>query len=136
MKFIRNDPALRDRRRELRHNQTEAEQAFWIQVRNRQCYEMRFFRQYSCGPYVLDFYCPKVKLAVELDGGQHNEDEKKEYDQARSAYLRAHGIEVLLFWNHEVLGNMEGVMAQLSLIVTPPALPLAQVEENHASPTQ
>lgn len=58
---------------------------------------LKFFCQYSIGPYILDFYCPAVKLAVELDGGQHNECEKREYDAARSEYLKAQGISVLRF---------------------------------------
>jgi very-short-patch-repair endonuclease len=58
MKYIRNDPLLKQRRKELRRNQTEAEKTFWMHVRNRRFYGMKFFRQYSAGPYILDFYCP------------------------------------------------------------------------------
>ena len=65
MKFLRNDPTLKQQRRELRHNQTDAERTLWAKVRNKQFFGMRFFRQYSIGPYILDFYCPTVKLAVE-----------------------------------------------------------------------
>ena len=119
MKFSRNDPALKHRRRQLRRNQTEAEKAFWEHVRNRQFYGMRFFRQYSIGPYILDFYCPIVKLAVELDGGQHNQFEHKEYDATRSEYLKAQGIDVMRFWNHEVLHDMQGVLTKLALKLTP-----------------
>ena len=124
MKFLRNNPALKQRRRELRHNQTEAEKALWAQLRNKQFYGMKFFRQYSIGPYILDFYCPSMKLAVELDGGQHNQCEGKEYDAARSEYLKAQGIEVIRFWNHEVLFDMESVLSELGLKVTPLYSPL------------
>ena len=124
MKFLRNDPALKQRRRELRRNQTEAEKALWAHLRNKQFYGMKFFRQYSIGPYILDFYCPNMKLAVELDGGQHNQCESKEYDAVRSEYLKAQGIEVIRFWNHEVLHDMESVLSELGLEVTPPHLPL------------
>ena len=75
---------------------------------------MRFFRQYSIGPYILDFYCPAMKLAIELDGGQHNQCENKEYDAARSDYLKAQGIEVIRFWNHEVLLDMQSVLTRLT----------------------
>jgi very-short-patch-repair endonuclease len=101
MKFLRNDPQIKQRRRELRRNQTDAEKVFWAQVRNRQFNGIRFFRQYSLGPYILDFYCPAAKLAVELDGGQHNQGKNKEYDEFRSEYLKAHGIEVIRFWDNE-----------------------------------
>jgi len=124
MKFLRNNPALKQRRRELRHNQTEAEKALWAHLRNKQFYGMKFFRQYSIGPYILDFCCPSMKLAVELDGGQHNQYEGKEYDAARSEYLKAQGIEVIRFWDNEVLLDMESVLSELGLKVTPPHLPL------------
>ena len=80
---------------------------------------MKFFRQYSIGPYILDFYCPNMKLAVELDGGQHNQCENKEYDAVRSEYLKAQGIEVMRFWNNEVLVDIESVLSELGLKVTP-----------------
>jgi very-short-patch-repair endonuclease len=79
---------------------------------------MKFFRQYSFGPYILDFYCPQKKLAVELDGGQHNQPEIIEYDKVRSEYLKAHGIETLRFWNNDVLMNIEGVFIRLEERVT------------------
>ena len=68
---------------------------------------MKFFRQYSIGPYILDFYCPTVKLAVELDGGQHNQSDNREHDVARSDYLKAQGIDVMRFWNNEVLLDIQ-----------------------------
>ena len=123
MKFLRNDPALKQRRRELRRNQTETEKIFWAHLRNKQFYGLKFFRQYSIGPYILDFYCPNMKLAVELDGGQHNQSESKEYEAVRTKYLKAQGIEVMRFWNHEVLFDMESVLSKLALKVTPPPSP-------------
>ncbi|MBM4141522.1 MAG: endonuclease domain-containing protein [Nitrospira sp.] len=120
MKFIQNDPLLKQRRQELRRNQTEAEKTFWMHVRNRRFYGMKFFRQYSVGPYIVDFYCPKLKLAIELDGGQHNEDDNQEYDTARSAYLKAQGIDVIRLWNNEVLQDIESVFAQVAQKTTPP----------------
>jgi very-short-patch-repair endonuclease len=124
MKFLRNDPTLKQRRRELRRNQTEAEKVLWAHLRNNQFNEMKFFRQYSIGPYILDFYCPTMKLALELDGGQHNQCESKECDAARSEYLKAHGTEVMRFWNHEVLLDMESVLSKLALKLTPLYPPL------------
>jgi very-short-patch-repair endonuclease len=124
MKYLRNDPSLKERRRELRRNQTEAEKTFWAHVRNGQFHGMKFFRQYSVGPYILDFYCPVKKLAVELDGGQHNQTENMEYDAARSEYLSAHGIEVLRFWNNDVLLDVQSVLTRVEEKLTPPDLPL------------
>ena len=122
MKTTRNTPILKQRRRELRRNQTEAEKIFWSHVRNRQFCGVRFFRQYSIGSYILDFYCPKLKLAIELDGGQHTLDENRDYDVARSEYLKTYGVEVMRFWNHEVLQNINGVLASMAERITPPNL--------------
>ena len=101
----------------MRRNQTDAERAIWAKVRNRQFFGMKFFRQYSFGFYILDFYCPEKKLAVELDGGQHNLPEGKENDELRTQFLTANGVEVVRFWNNEVLLEMESVLAALELKV-------------------
>ena len=85
---------------------------------------MKFFRQYSIGPYILDFYCPAVKLAVELDGGQHNQSEKRERDVSRSEYLKAQGVDVMRFWNNEVLLDIQSVLSEPGLKVTPLHPPL------------
>ncbi len=69
-----------------------------------------------------------MKLAVELDGGQHNQSENKGYDGARSEYLKAQGIDVARFWDNEVLLEVESVLAELTLKVTPPNLPLSKGE--------
>jgi very-short-patch-repair endonuclease len=124
MELLRNDPALKQRRRELRRNQSDAERALWAKVRNKQFFGMKFFRQYSIGPYILDFYCPTVKLAVELDGGQHNQSDKRERDAARSEYLKAQRIDVMRFWNNEVLLDIESVLSKVALKVTPLHPPL------------
>ena len=74
---------------------------------------MKFVRQYSAGPYILDFYCPEIRMAIELDGGQHNESSGKAYDAARTEYLQAHGVDVLRFWDNDVLLNIQGVLARV-----------------------
>jgi very-short-patch-repair endonuclease len=124
MKFLRNDPVLKQRRRELRRNQSDAERALWAKLRSRQLLGMKFFRQYSIGPYILDFYCPTVKLAVELDGGQHNQSDNKEHDASRSDFLKAQGIDVMRFWDNEVLFDIQSVLSTLALKVTPLQPPL------------
>jgi very-short-patch-repair endonuclease len=121
----RNDLALKGRRREFRRNQTDAEKLLWNRLRKKQFYGLKFFRQYSIGSYVIDFYCSKLALAIELDGGHHNEEQRREYDEARSEYLMAHGINVMRFWNNEVIKNIDGVLER----ITPPCLPLPQGED-------
>jgi very-short-patch-repair endonuclease len=129
VKSRRNDPILKRRRRELRLDQTEAEKTLWSRLRNGKLYRMKFFRQYSVGPYILDFYCPQIRVAIELDGGQHTEDDRREYDAMRSAYLKAQGIEVMRFWNHEVLHQTESVLQRVIRKVTPPNPLLTQEGE-------
>ena len=69
-----------------------------------------------------------MKVAVELDGGQHNQCENKEYDTARSEYLKAQGIDVMRFWNNTVLLDVQSVLSELTLKVTPPNLPFSKGE--------
>lgn len=120
-----NDPHFKDRRRLLRKEQTEVEKKLWFHIRDRQAHGCKFFRQYGVGPYILDFYCPEVRLAIELDGGQHNEESNKEYDKLRTEFLGAGDIRVLRFWNNEVLMNLEGVLERIAEEVmrgvTPPS---------------
>ena len=113
MQQIFNNPKLKDRRKQLRKNQTEAEGLLWRQLRNKQINDLKFYRQYSVGGYILDFYCPSKRLAVEVDGGQHNAPEYQAYDKERSLYLKQHGITVVRFWNNEVKDNLPGVVDQI-----------------------
>ncbi|PIR46657.1 MAG: hypothetical protein COV07_03245 [Candidatus Vogelbacteria bacterium CG10_big_fil_rev_8_21_14_0_10_45_14] len=97
-------------RRLLRNESTSQERMLWARLRDSSL-GVKFRRQHSVGRYVLDFYCPKLKLAVELDGSQHAEQERK--DEERTAYLSINGIKVLRFWNNEVNTNIEGVMEMI-----------------------
>jgi very-short-patch-repair endonuclease len=123
MRFNLNDPALKQRRRELRRNQTEAEGKLWQLLRKRQFHGMKFFRQYSVGAYILDFYCPLLKLAIELDGSQHLQPENMEYDEIRTDFLLAQGIHVVRFWNNDVLLGTQSVLAKLEEFLPPAVLP-------------
>src|SRR5512137_1235183 len=89
-------------RRDLRRDATDAELAIWWIVRNRH-FGAKFRRQHPVGPFTLDFYCAELKLAVELDGGQHFAERGREYDERRDSALRAEGIRTLRFSNLDVL---------------------------------
>src|SRR3989344_158238 len=108
MSPIYNVLKLKSIRRKLWNNQTDCERILWNVLRNKKCMGYRFLRQYSVGQYVLDFYCPMLRLCIEIDGSQHG-DEKKNYDKERSSYLNRQNITVLRFWNNEILNNLEGV---------------------------
>jgi very-short-patch-repair endonuclease len=83
---------------------TFCEKLVWTYLRRKQTH-VRFLRQYSIDNYVVDFYSPKLKLAVEIDGDVHNEPEQKEYDIERQKYLEAFGIKFVRIKNEELMSN-------------------------------
>ena len=99
--------------RELRHNPTEAEQLLWRLLRNRQLMGYKFRRQHPYCGYILDFYCHEARLVIEVDGGQHADHEQAAYDCDRTKCLESNGLRVIRFWNHEILGNIEGVLQEI-----------------------
>ena len=102
---------MKDFARELRRNSTDAERILWRQLRDRQLLGCKFRRQYTLGPYIVDFVCLEARLIVEVDGGQHMD--RAQQDVLRSQYLIGLGYKVLRFWNNEVLTDMEGVLQQI-----------------------
>ncbi len=96
--------------RDLRKSQTEAESLIWSLVRDRRLANYKFRRQHPVEPYVLDFYCHDKRLAIELDGGQHNTEQKRKTDETRIRFLSAQGIQVIRFWNDDVLQDTEAVL--------------------------
>ena len=114
----------------LRRRLTPMEDVIWRGVRAKGLGGLKFRRQEPIGRYILDFYCREARLAVEIDGATHAEPDT---DTERDAYLAAHEIKVLRFWNNEVMGNREGVLAvilaeALARIYPPPG-PLPQTRE-------
>ena len=112
MRFEFNDSLLKERRQYLRKRQTLTERILWQQLKGEKLEGCRFFRQFSVGPYIIDFYCPKKRLAIELDGNQHLQ--YQEYDQERTLYFNSKNIRVLRFWNHQILQGMELVLQKIS----------------------
>ena len=100
--------------RQLRQDTTEAEKYLWEYLRNRRVLGVKFRRQYPVGKYVLDFFCPEIGLAVEIDGSQHLSDEGLTHDQKRDAFLASRGIFVLRVFNHDVLGKTEVVLQAIA----------------------
>lgn len=89
----------------------EAEQLLWSLLRNRRLAGAKFRRQHPIGRYIMDFYCHEKKLVIELDGGQHSE--QQDYDQRRDIYLNQLGIRVLRFWNNQMLQETESVLEKI-----------------------
>ncbi len=92
--------------RKLRADQTDAEERLWHHLRGRQLEGERFVRQLQIDAYVADFACRTARLAIELDGGQHDPAR----DAARTAIIENYGYRVRRFWNHDVLANTAGVL--------------------------
>jgi len=105
--------------RQLRKNATDAENLLWRLLRNRQLAGAKFRRQHPVPPYVLDFYCHEQRLAVEIDGGQHNQPDHRRRDARRSEFLAQQGIRVLRFWSDEVLRETEAVLEAIYDALTP-----------------
>jgi very-short-patch-repair endonuclease len=112
MKRISNRKELHTRRTDLRVNQTVQEGLLWQHLKDKKL-GIKFRRQHSVGPYILDFYSTEIKLAIELDGSQHLENQ--DYDNERSNYLREkEKVTILRFWNNEINTNIEGVVMKIT----------------------
>lgn len=100
---------------ELRKNQTKEEARIWYQFLRR--YPLQFRRQHPIGPYIVDFYCAKARLIIELDGSQHYEAAGSEHDRIRTAFLEERGLKVLRFSNADINMNFQRVCTAIDLTV-------------------
>ena len=103
-------------RQALRRNATDAEQRLWRRLRGNQL-GTRFRRQHSVDEYVLDFYAPRLKLAIEVDGDSHFTEAAIQYDRVRTIHLSRFGIDVIRFTNLDIVENIEGVLATIAAAV-------------------
>ena len=108
----------------MRRELTDVEQHLWRHLRLRQIAGFKFRRQHPACGYILDFACIELKLAIELDGGQHAD--KIEADEVRTKALNQAGWQVLRFWNNDVLANTEAVLSEIHRLIgeiQPPSHP-------------
>ncbi len=113
MTEIFNRTAMKERRRTLRRNMTSAEIHVWTRLRKKQIDGHRFRRQFSVGSYVVDFYCPELRLAIEIDGASHDNPTAQEYDRNREEQLCQLGLTILRFRNSEVEKHMSDVLGKI-----------------------
>lgn len=113
MTILYNRRELLTLRRKLRRRETPAEKATWRELRKRRLDGIKFFRQYSVDRYILDFYSPTYRLAVEIDGPYHLDEEQQKRDAKRTAELESLGIRVIRFTNDEVLSTIQSVLARI-----------------------
>ncbi len=129
-----NRSEAKDLRRRLRNDMPASEVILWSKLRGKQLLGMKFRRQYSVGPYCIDFYCPEIWLAIEVDGDSHFTDEAKRYDQERQGWIESFGIRFLRFTNTDVYENLDGVLHVIAtaIEITPPNPPFVRGGvENH-----
>lgn len=117
MTILNNKIELKLTRKNLRNNLTKPEQIFWNKVRNKQFLWLKFRRQHSVWRYILDFYCPELKLCIEIDWDNHFEENTKEYDSVRTEFLESSWIKVTRFTNKEIMENIEWVLEDLKIFL-------------------
>jgi very-short-patch-repair endonuclease len=117
----------------MRHNATPAERRLWQTLRKHQLGDLKFRRQMPLGPFIADFYCPAVRLVVEVDGISHIDSPN---DAIRDAWMTEQGIRVFRISNSDVLSNLEGVLIAIEQAAkpTPPPNPLPQGEGEQLYP--
>lgn len=108
-------PEIRAIAKTLRKNPTEAEKRLWSKLCAKQLLGLKFRRQAPIDNYIADFACFKIRLVIELDGGQHCDNEK---DKERTKFLESIGFKVIRFWNNDVLQNTEGVLMEISQYIS------------------
>jgi len=105
--------ALRQASRRMRRQPTKSEDLLWQALRKRQLARLKFRRQHPIGPAILDFYCHEKRLAVEVDGGVHQENDVKEHDQARQELIELYGVRFYRCKAEEVENNLEDVLESI-----------------------
>jgi very-short-patch-repair endonuclease len=108
--MLKYNPKLKANARQLRQNVTDSELSLWRRLRGKQLAGVQFYRQKPIGDYVVDFYAPKVKLVIEIDGSQHLEAPHVEKDRERDEYLGRLGLMVLRFDSRQALKETEAVL--------------------------
>ncbi len=117
MSYVFNSPRQKSRRKNLRRDMTRAEIVLWYSLKGKQLLGYKFRRQHGVDQYILDFYCPELNLAIEVDGESHNSENARRRDQKRQREIEAYGIRFLRFTDDEVLGNPDRVVDAIEKMV-------------------
>ena len=118
-------------RQRLRTRGTRAELVLWLSLRKRQVLGYKFRRQHGVGKYVLDFFCPELLLAIEVDGASHDSEEACLYDAERQREIERTGIRFLRFTNDEVLGNCDAVVKRIEAEIIRRHKPVSTLPSSH-----
>ncbi len=118
MTLLNNKIRLSVTRKELRNNSTDTEKILWNYLKWSKFHWLKFRRQHSIDRYIVDFYCTKYKIAIEIDWNVHID--RQEYDDLRTEYLNACWIKIIRFTNDEIVKDIEKVLNKLFLFIRPP----------------
>ena len=131
--MLKYNAYLKDKARQLRKNLTDSEAALWSRLRNKQLLGIQFYRQKPIGEHIVDFFAPRAKLVVEVDGSQHLAGDHALKDRSRDGYLVSLGLKVLRFNSREVLKESDAVVEAIYRIAAeqlnaeiPPGPPLTK----------
>ncbi len=114
---IFNPKHTKAQRKYLRNNMTKAEIILWSKLKGRKLLNYKFRRQHGIGDYIVDFYCPELNLAIEVDGESHYTDKGKAQDKQRTEFLNNFGINFLRFTNPQIKHNVEGVLEHIMTVI-------------------
>ena len=107
------DSRLKQLARNLRNNSTLSEVLFWNEVKGKRINGFQFLRQKPIGNFIIDFYCPKLRLAIEIDGDSHGFDEAIQRDKFKEKYLSKLGIHLIRYDDNELKSNIQGTIDHL-----------------------
>ncbi len=116
---IFNKIEYKQRRQTLRNNMTEPEKRWWGILRNHQL-GVKFRRQHGIGHYIVDFYCPELKLIIEVDGESHFSEDAQAYDKIRDKFMLELGLTTIRFSNHEIMTNIDGICQLIQEVLKTP----------------
>jgi very-short-patch-repair endonuclease len=115
--YLPYNPKLVERAKELRKNMTPAEKKLWCEYLKN--FQFRVLRQRTIHHFIVDFYCPTLKLVIEIDGESHFTEEGKDYDLERTRILEGYGLKVIRFTNSQVLNQFDSVYIQIQSLIIP-----------------
>ena len=120
MTKIYNKKSQTTKRKLLRKKLTPTEIVLWKHLKTKKLNGYKFRRQHGFGRYVVDFYCPDIKLAIEIDGEYHKSLDMAEYDPERQIFIESFGVKFLRFSNEDILQNLPLVLETIRLKLSPP----------------
>jgi very-short-patch-repair endonuclease len=114
MSLFFSSKSQKQKRQHLRNHATDAEGLLWSRLKGRQLLGYTFRRQHGIGVFIVDFYCPESKLAIEIDGATHWTEGEREYDRRKQEYIELYSIHFLRFTNSDVYKNLDGVLTVIA----------------------